>query len=363
MGLDSNLAGEVPLRNGRLSLLPRVELQRLASAEYLCCDGGYDMLHLSGHLESPDLDDEGETVDVTWPSADDDDCLDLQAPSYASWYQTLRIFLHGTRYARVTISGIGELGTFRADTGAPYLSPPTTPAHEAEAPGARTRSPDPAENFRRRLVWTKDQITITPSPATELGSGDTAGSISEPSVAIPAQTGDSQAGGNDWPEDPEEVERRLTSSVAVAQFARDAPDLHDDHRKRLVSEAIWFWTERGRVSRKYKLRFRTPAALKLQHELGFTAAAKQLAHEHVHERAAVVLRLLAPDTDIRAVLQATEACVVTRDEHHQLASAKGVSGWSRYTAIHLHPIDMVTGLPMDLPAAVAADSVAWPGHG
>lgn len=162
-----------------------------------------------------------------------------------------------------------------------------------------------------------------------------------------------------WPEDPDEVEGRLRSAVAVSEFVRSSPDLHEDHRKRLVNEAIWFWTERGSVSRKYRLRFRTPAALKLQHDLGFTAAAKGLAHEHVHERAAVVMRLLLPDTDIRAVLQAADACVVTKREHQLLASAKGVPGWRRYVTVGLHPIDMVTGLPMDLHAALAADALAW----
>lgn len=162
-----------------------------------------------------------------------------------------------------------------------------------------------------------------------------------------------------WPDDPAEVERRLHSSVAVAEFARASPDLHPAHRKRLLNEAIWFWTERGSISRKYKLRYRTPAALELQHQLGFSAATKHLAHEHVHERAAVVLRMMEADTDIAAILKSAAACVVTKAEHQLLASAKGIPGWRRYLQVGLHPIDMESALPMDLQAAVTADELLW----
>jgi hypothetical protein len=162
-----------------------------------------------------------------------------------------------------------------------------------------------------------------------------------------------------WPEEAEELERRLRSAVAVAEFARDSGDLHPDQRKRLVNEAIWFWTERGSITRKYRLRYRTPAAITLQNELGFTAAAKQLAHEHVHERSQVAQRLLAHDSDAHALMISAAACVVTRAEHKLLTSAIGVAGWKRYVTVGLHPTDMVTGGPMDLQAAADADSAMW----
>lgn len=100
----------------------------------------------------------------------------------------------------------------------------------------------------------------------------------------------------------------------------------------------------------------------LQEELGFTASATHLAHEHVHERAAIVLRLLTPDVDVRAVIEAADAYVVTKAEHKLLGSVTGVAGWRRYMEIGLHPIDMNTGQPMDLQAALAADAVAWGRH-
>lgn len=162
-----------------------------------------------------------------------------------------------------------------------------------------------------------------------------------------------------WPDDTHEVAKRLRSAVAVATFATSSPDLHEDHRKRLLNEAIWFWTERGSVSRKYKLRYRTPDALALQHQIGFSAAAKGLAHEHVHERAAVVAKLLNENADVEAVLVSAEACVVTKAEHKLLSSVKGVFGWRRYVHVGLQPVDMHTGEPLDLRAAVAAEAMVW----
>lgn len=43
-----------------------------------------------------------------------------------------------------------------------------------------------------------------------------------------------------------------------------------------------------------------------------------------------------------------------------VASAKGVHGWLRYTAVHLHPFDMVTGQPIDLISAADAAAIACP---
>ena len=147
--------------------------------------------------------------------------------------------------------------------------------------------------------------------------------------------------------------------MALVRFALTCPDLHPDHPRRLLNEAIWFWTERGSPARKYRLRFRTPAALALQHDLGLTQAAKQLAHEHVHERAQVVARLKETGADLAGVLRSAEACVVTREEHRRLAEVAPATGWARYRKAGIHPIDMNSGQPMDLEAAIASDSAIW----
>ena len=79
----------------------------------------------------------------------------------------------------------------------------------------------------------------------------------------------------------------------------------------------------------------------------------------MHERAALVARLLAEGTDVEAVLASAEACVVTKDEHRLLGSALGIFGWQRYAYVGLHPIDMHTGEPMDLKAALATEALVW----
>lgn len=159
-----------------------------------------------------------------------------------------------------------------------------------------------------------------------------------------------------WMADAAEDESLLASAVAVVQFARtERGRLHPDHPRRLVNDAVWFLTERGSPSRKYQLRYRTPAALLLQQQLTATAAAAQLAHEHVHERRHVVAKLLADEpVDVFGVLAGARACVVTRAEHHELGLT-GARGWARYLAAGIVPIDLVTGEQVDVAALTADD--------
>lgn len=158
-----------------------------------------------------------------------------------------------------------------------------------------------------------------------------------------------------WAQDAAEDERLLASAVALIEFARSCSALHPRHPRRLVSEAIWFWTERGAPANKYRIRYRTPAAIEHQRTLGHSAAAKLLAHEHVHERAALIAKLLDPATDPRATLLASHACVVTRKEHAVLTAQKHVTGWARYEAAGIFPVDLVTNEPVALAELMLAD--------
>ncbi|QTE30320.1 hypothetical protein [Pengzhenrongella sicca] len=162
-----------------------------------------------------------------------------------------------------------------------------------------------------------------------------------------------------WVADALEDERLLASSVAVVEFARSSGALHADHPRRLVGEALWFWTERGKPARKYRIRYRTRAALRRQETLGMSGAAKYLAHDHVHQRQTVISYLLQQDTDVRAALLAAQACVVTREEHAQLAQYKHLHGWARYLEAGIVPLDLATHIEVDLVAFVAADRTAW----
>jgi len=89
-----------------------------------------------------------------------------------------------------------------------------------------------------------------------------------------------------WVQDAEEDEALLSSAVAGVEFARSERNgLHPRHPSRLINDAIWFLTERGSPSRKYRLRDRTPAALQLQQALGMSGALPQLAHEPCRDHA------------------------------------------------------------------------------
>lgn len=160
-----------------------------------------------------------------------------------------------------------------------------------------------------------------------------------------------------WVRDAAEDERLLASAVALIEFARSCSALHPRHPRRLVSEAIWFWTERGTPANKYRLRYRTPAAIEHQSTLGHSAAAKFLAHEHVHERAGLIAKFLDPATDVRATLLASHACVVTREEHALLTAQKHVTGWARYEAAGILPVDLVNNESVDLAELMLADKV------
>ena len=158
-----------------------------------------------------------------------------------------------------------------------------------------------------------------------------------------------------WAEDAAEDRQLLASAVALIEFARSCSALHPRHPRRIVSEAIWFWTERGTPANKYRLRYRTPAAIEHQSTLGHSAAAKFLAHEHVHERAGLIAKLLDPATDVRATLLSSHACVVTREEHAVLTAQKHVTGWARYQAAGILPVDLVSKEPVDLAKLMLED--------
>ncbi|TFV67513.1 UNVERIFIED_ORG: hypothetical protein E4P37_02640 [Bacillus sp. AZ43] len=153
--------------------------------------------------------------------------------------------------------------------------------------------------------------------------------------------------GPSWSNDGDEA-ARLASSVAQATFALTDKCVHVDHRKRLLNEAIWFVTERGSVSRKYLLRYRTNGALAIQASMTPSAAAKLLHHEHVQPRKGLVQQLLQPGADVAALLAGAVACVVTRDEHKLLSAHEDKVGWARYVAAGLTVVDLASNQPLDL---------------
>ncbi len=163
--------------------------------------------------------------------------------------------------------------------------------------------------------------------------------------------------GPSWSDDPDEP-ARLESSVALVTFALTNERVHPSQRKRLLNEAIWFVTERGSVSRKYLLRYRTPAALHIQASMKPSAATKLLHHEHVQPRKILVQQLLQPGADVAALLAGAVACVVTREEHKLLNAHADKIGWARYAAAGLTVVDLASQQPLDVVGPSPAGS-AW----
>ncbi|MFE7506765.1 hypothetical protein [Promicromonospora sp. NPDC057488] len=165
-----------------------------------------------------------------------------------------------------------------------------------------------------------------------------------------------------WIEDTKRRTETLAAATRLVQIARGDPDLPTDLRRFLVNKAIWYWTEDRTPSRKFKLRYRTRSALDLQQDLGLKEAARQLEHEHVHERKNVIDALLndAPRIDPATAIRACAACVVTKPEHVRLRNVRpGTRGWLRYREAELEVVDLLTGSNADLTALVAQDELQW----
>ncbi|WP_426502809.1 hypothetical protein ACPPVO_34915 [Dactylosporangium sp. McL0621] len=129
-----------------------------------------------------------------------------------------------------------------------------------------------------------------------------------------------------WQSHPED-DAHFRSALAVARFATSSPDLTDQHRLRLLNDAIWYRTE---AASKIRLRFRSGGIL----ALGFPAPAswrKLVRHEHVQIRASLIARMLAEPGHVQNILAEATSCLVTVDEHVLLTQHDSSSaGWERY---------------------------------
>lgn len=90
-----------------------------------------------------------------WRQEDPSDTLHFLSPDYAGWYGELLArgrILPRQMLVKVVIVGFGALGTFAIGAGwRPRMVayPPWSARHKA---------------FLERMVWTQDQVTVTPPP-------------------------------------------------------------------------------------------------------------------------------------------------------------------------------------------------------
>lgn len=120
-------------------------------------------------------------------------------------------------------------------------------------------------------------------------------------------------------------DRRIESAKTIINTLVSL-DIYFPHQKELISNALWKITE---ADGKYKLRYWSEGSL--------SDIQSNWHHEHVHERKALVSRLLSGEM-IDDVIKDVIACIVTRDEHKKLNQSKS-QGWARYLDMSIRVYD------------------------
>jgi len=131
----------------------------------------------------------------------------------------------------------------------------------------------------------------------------------------------------------------MASAVDLACWASTAEHLLPAHQRKLLSQAIWWYTE---CDGKFTTRFRTAAVI--------GAEVVNVRHEHVVQRKGQIDRMLAHPERVEEVMASSVACVVSTAEHQQLEPFNDLDGWPRYLAAGLTVLDMADGTALDLAA-------------
>lgn len=130
----------------------------------------------------------------------------------------------------------------------------------------------------------------------------------------------------------------------LAEWAATAEGLTTSHRRKLLSQAIWWWTE---ADGKSATRYRTRSVV--EHP------GQAVQHEHVLTRKGLVDRMLS-NAEAGPVLTEAVACLVTLEEHRLLSAIDNREGWDRYRAANIEVIDMDSGEPLALPTPPTGSS-------
>lgn len=148
-----------------------------------------------------------------------------------------------------------------------------------------------------------------------------------------------------------------TSALLLVRHLLDATGLHPAHRKKMLSFALWEWTEASGVAphAKYNLRYVSE---------GVVAATSPdpINHEHVHTRKSLIEALLQrswTDAELEEFLDGRGvACIVTTTEHAALGTSKK-EGWERYDDAGVRVYDRALGQFVD-PLAGPAEAADEP---
>src|SRR5215212_1243201 len=129
-----------------------------------------------------------------------------------------------------------------------------------------------------------------------------------------------------------EEEREIVESVTLLIEAVIRLPILERHKRGVISGMLWELTQ---IRGKYTTRYRSRAALEPR--------GAKLQHEHVFTRKDLTDRILANPERAREILGSAVACVVTVNEHRQLAAidrtVPGVRGCERYERAGIEVLD------------------------
>ena len=129
------------------------------------------------------------------------------------------------------------------------------------------------------------------------------------------------------------ADQRIESARALARLALENDNLLPQHRKKMISDAIWYCTE---ADGKWKTRYKSKMVMDLaQNE---PTSLVLINHEHVMTRRNLISRILAADRDVllenpselHKLLDTAIGCIVTSAEHATLLEG---DGWARYVNV------------------------------
>lgn len=121
----------------------------------------------------------------------------------------------------------------------------------------------------------------------------------------------------------------IVSATKLARLALENEDLRPSHRRKMLSDSIWYITE---ADGKWKTRFKSQEVLRLAKD--DPESLVKINHEHVFTRKTLIAQMIARREELLRdpgklsdLLESAVGCVVTRDEHVRLGTG---SGWERY---------------------------------
>ena len=133
-----------------------------------------------------------------------------------------------------------------------------------------------------------------------------------------------------------DIDMHLSEIAVLLDSLRKLP-LDGKRQKRILKQAIWEVAyATGNMQSRFLGRYRS--------ELVVQNIGLKLERDHVHQMANLLQELLRQDCDLQSIIQRSECCIITREEHLRLtALPKAIDVWERYRQAGIVVMDMQTG--------------------